>query len=139
MPALIRKLLSVVQNEPAAVAATLQALVALLVARYHLTSGQAAAIDAAAVAVLGVVAAAFSRPFKVQALSGLLAAIGTLLAAFAVHLPPGWVGVWSAVLAAVTLLGRERKTVTVAELNRARREGRAPVPGGYHHHAAPSL
>jgi hypothetical protein len=116
---MLKKLLWLFEHDATGVAAALQAAIALWVAQYHLTSGQVAALDAVAVAVLALVAAVFTRPFHVQAVSGLIAALGTLMAAFSIHLPPGWVGIASAVWAVIVLLWRKRDVKTLAEAREA--------------------
>lgn len=118
MSALLKRILALLQADSTGIAVLAQSVVVLVVARYHLSSGQVAAVEAVTVAVLGVLAAAWTRPFHVQAISGLLAAVGTLLAAFSVHVPPGWVGVWNAVLAVVLFLWREHKVLSVADIRK---------------------
>ncbi len=111
-----KRLISLMQYEPAFAAAIGQMIVAGIIARHHpLTSGQAGAIEAAIATAGAVAVAILTRPFRVQALAGLITAGGTLLAAFAADLAPGTVSLVNAILAAVMLvLNAQRVTPTVA-------------------------
>lgn len=120
MLALLKRLAYLLRDQPTTVAVTVQAITALVVSHYHFTPGQAGAIEAATAAVLGVVAATFTHPFRVQAVSGLVTAATTLAVAFGWHFSTETVSVINAVATALILLVRGQKTITLAEY-RARR------------------
>lgn len=112
---LFKRLLALVTEQPAAVAAAVQAIAALVVTRYHVTPGQTGAIEAAVSAVLGLLVALGTHPFRTQAVSGLIAAVGTLAVAFGWHFSASTVSIVNAVAVALLLLVRGQDTVTLAE------------------------
>jgi hypothetical protein len=111
-----KRFVALLQYEPALAAAIGQIIVAGIIARHHpLTSGQAGSIEAAVAAAGAVIVGVLTRPFRVQALAGLVTAGGTLLAAFAANFSPGTVSFWNATLAAIMLiLSAQRVTPTIA-------------------------
>ena len=122
-----KRLIALLQYEPALAAAIGQIVVAGIIARHHpLTSAQTGSIEAAVAAAGAVAVAVLTRPFRVQALAGLVTAGGTLLAAFAADFSPGIVSFWNAALAAIVLmLAAQRVTPTIA-LRDVKRELRKP-------------
>jgi hypothetical protein len=94
---------SFITRFPVLTAGVIQSALALGVALgLHLTPVQTGAIEAAAAAVLAVIAALRVRPFEVSVLGGVLVAIGTVLVAFRVpHVTPGLVSIAYALFSAL--------------------------------------
>jgi membrane-bound ClpP family serine protease len=96
---------NVIKNEPALISGVVQSLLALLVGLgLHLTTDQTGAILAVVAAVLGLVAAAATRPFHVAALTGVVSAVIPLLLAFGVHASTADISTVNAVIVAVFAL-----------------------------------
>ena len=78
------KLVLLARTDPALVMTIVQgALAAGISLGLHLTAGQTGAIEAASAAVLGLAVALCTRPFRTGAATAAVAAIGTVLLAFA--------------------------------------------------------
>jgi len=108
------RIVSIAKNEPAAVVAVVQTLIALLVQfGFTLTPAETGGILAATAAALGLIAAIATRPFVPAAATGLLTALGTVLVAFGVpHVSSGMVSGLNALILAVFALAAVRPQVT---------------------------
>ena len=108
------RIVSIAKNEPAAVVAVVQTLIALLVQfGFTLTPAETGGILAATSAALGLIAAIATRPFVPAAATGLLTALGTVLVAFGVpHVSSGMVSGLNALILAVFALAAVRPQVT---------------------------
>ena len=84
------RLVTLAKTDPAAVVAAVQAALALAVTLgLTLTPGETGAIEGGTTAVLGLIVAIYTRPFRTGAITALAAAAGTILLAFRV---PGITG-----------------------------------------------
>ena len=120
---------NLIAYEPALAAAIGQIVVAFIVAKgLRLTTDPTGAIEAGLAAAGAVLGAAATRPFRIQALAGLVTAGGTLLAAFAAGFTPGTVSFWNALLAAVMLVLNAQRVTTTAALRAAAAEHLARHP-----------
>lgn len=111
------KLVTFLRTEPALTAAFVQALLALLIGvGLNLTQHETGAIEAAVAAAVGLAVAVAVHKFSVAALTGFLAAIGTLLIAFGVpHVSSGLVSLVNGlVVAAFALVLRMNVTPKVS-------------------------
>jgi hypothetical protein len=131
MLAMLRRLVALIQGEPALAAAIMQGAAALIVTRFHLSGAEAAGIEGAAAAAGAVLVAVLAKPRRVAPLSQLVVAIGTLLAAFGVHASAGGVSITNAVLAALMLAYTSLRVTPTVTL----RQAQAHTP----EHAAPRL
>lgn len=100
------KFITVVKTEPALVTGVIQTVIALLAGTVvALSASQEAAILAVTTAILGLIAAAATRPFQVSALTALTGTIVTLLVGFGVpHVDPSIVATVNAAITAVASL-----------------------------------
>jgi hypothetical protein len=98
-----RRVLTLVQTDPALVASAGQAVIALAITLgLHLTAGEVGATEAAAAAAAGLAVAWYTRPLRTAAAVAFATAAGTLLVAFRVpHVTPGAVSAFSVALAAI--------------------------------------
>jgi hypothetical protein len=128
---MLGKIIALVRNEPAQVAGSLQALIALAVTLgLSLTPGETGALEAFTTAALALVPAVLARQVRVSLLTGFATAVVTLLIAFGVKgISPGTV---SAVNAAVTVIAGMvlRGNVTTLATLRARARARAKAAAG---------
>lgn len=115
----MNRIVSIAKNEPAAVVAVVQTLIALVVQfGFTLTAAETGGILAATAAALGLIAAVATRPFAPSAATGLLTALGTVLVAFGVpHVTGGMVsGLNALVLAGFALTAVRPQVTPVATL-----------------------
>ena len=115
------RLLNLVRTEPAVFLAAVQALI-VLAAQFglNLTAGEQGGLLAATSALLALVTAAMTHPFRLAALTGFVTAIGTVLLAFAVpHVSPGLVSAVNMVIvAAFAFFGVRPQVTPVASMPR---------------------
>lgn len=115
---MLKSALTIVKTEPALITGAVQAILALLITTgASLTAAESGAILAVTTAALGAVAAATARPVQVPALTGLISAVVTLLAAFGVsHIQPGTVGTINGAVVAIMALVERQHVTPVATL-----------------------
>jgi hypothetical protein len=103
---MFRSLLNLVKTEPALVMAVVQAALSLIAGTgLSLTAGQSGAILGATTALLALITAIATRPFRVAALTGFLTAAFTLALAFGVHgIQPGLVAAVNGAVVAIAAL-----------------------------------
>ena len=101
------RLLTLARTDPALVMSVIQGALALGISLgLTLTAAQTGAIEAAAIAVLGLAVALYTRPFRTGAATAALAAVGTVLLAFKVPgISPGLVSVASTLVTGLLMLG----------------------------------
>lgn len=118
------RIIAIAKNEPAAVVAVVQTLLALIVQfGFTLTPAETGGILAATAAALGLIAAIATRPFAPAAVTGLLTALGTVLVAFGVpHVTSGMVSGLNALILALFALTAVRPQVTPLAKIRAQRQ-----------------
>lgn len=119
------RLLNLIRTEPAVFLAALQAAITLA-AQFGLTltADETGGLLAATSALLALITAAMTHPFKLAALTGFVTTVGTVLLAFGVpHIAPGLVSAVNMVIVAVFAFVAVRPQVTpVASLRKP------PVP-----------
>lgn len=101
------RLVTLARTDPALVMSVVQGALALGISLgLTLTAGETGAIEAASTAVLGLIVAAYTRPFRTGAATAAVAALGTVLLAFKVPgISPGLVSVASTLVTGLLMLG----------------------------------
>ena len=101
------KLVTLARTDPALVMSVVQGALALGISLgLTLTAKQTGAIEAASTAVLGLIVAGYTRPFRTGAATAAVAALGTVLLAFKVPgISPGLVSVASTLVTGLLMLG----------------------------------
>ena len=116
------RLVTLAKTDPAAVMAAIQAALALAVTLgLTLTPGETGAIEGGTTAVLGLIVAIYTRPFRTGAITALAAAAGTILLAFKVPgITPGAVSAANVFITSLLMLAvTSPQTMSLMLLHRA--------------------
>jgi hypothetical protein len=117
---MLRKLLRLIQNEPAVIAYALDALVTAWVAfGFRASPAQTAAVTTIGAALVTIVTAFATRPVSIPVITGAVATIATAAAAFGLHLSSAQIGAGVPLLSLLLSLAL-RQAVTPLATARAR-------------------
>lgn len=122
------RLINLIKTEPAMITASVQALLALLVSLgFSLTAAETGAILAVTTALLALITAVSVDKFGASTLTGLVAAVVTLLIAFGVKdINPGVVATLNGTIVAIMALVLRQQVTPVASIPKPAAKAYAP-------------